>query len=85
MDLKQANKNHIENTLQAIANYINGNIYEEYSGRNMFGSKCYGIICPNYIKCIEYASEFGIKGAKWDNLGKDYIVYWPHLIYKGMK
>jgi hypothetical protein len=55
-----------------------GEIYEDYSGRNMYGATCIGISTDNPDALIEEAASRGIKGAKKDNLGKNYIVYWPN-------
>ncbi|WP_309399971.1 hypothetical protein [Cerasicoccus maritimus] len=65
--------------LNEVAENIGGEVYEGYSGRFMYGAKCYGIVCEEIVTCIEEAAEQGIKGAKYDNLGLQYIVYWPHL------
>lgn len=45
----------------------------------MYGERCYGIVCDDPIPCIEEAAEQGIRGARYDNMGLQYIVYWPHL------
>lgn len=65
--------------LKEIANEVDGTIYEEYSGRGMYGKTCIGIVCNNAIDCIESAAAKGITGAKTDNMGKSMIVYWPHI------
>lgn len=66
--------------LRDIANQVGGSLYEGYSGRGMYGKTCYGITCESYLEVIELAAEQGIKGARWDNMGKRYIVYWPDII-----
>ena len=43
------------------------------------GKTCIGVSCSNAIAMIEAVSAKGIMGAKWDQLGKGYIVYWPNL------
>lgn len=53
-------------------------LYEDYSGRGMYGARCYGVSCDDPTECIELAAAKGLRGAKWDNLGKGYIVYWPN-------
>jgi hypothetical protein len=34
------------------------------------------------IPCIENAAENGIKGAVYDQMGLQYIVYWPNIPYQ---
>lgn len=58
---------------------VGGEVRDNYSGRFMFGKTCYGINCANASRCIEVAGKNGLTGAKWDNLGREYIVYWPHV------
>lgn len=52
------------------------NFCDDYSGRGMFGKTCVGIITDTAITTIGLV---GIPGAKIDNMGKQYIVYWPKL------
>lgn len=66
--------------LQTIADEVDGTLRANYSGRGMFGRECYGITCRNINACIEAAAKHGVTGAKTDNMGKDYIVYWEHLV-----
>lgn len=40
-----------------------GIIYEGYSGRGMYGRKCYGITTTNPERCIEEAVARGIREA----------------------
>jgi hypothetical protein len=54
-------------------------VYKEYSGRFMFGDRCLGIVGPDPSKIVERARRRGFKKAKTDNMGLDYIVYWPHI------
>ena len=65
--------------INEIAETVNGEVRTNYSGRGMFGATCYGIVCANTLYCIEEAASRGIKGARTDNMGKQYIVYWPHI------
>ena len=50
-----------------------------YSGRGMYGETCVGVVCPSASECIEEASLRGIRGASVDNMGRDFIVYWPNI------
>lgn len=65
--------------LEDIAMNIGGEIYPDYSGRFMYGAKCYGIVCDDPIPCIEEAAEAGLRGARHDSMGLQYIVYWPDI------
>ena len=69
----------LQNKVREIADEIGGKVYKSYSGRGMFGEKCMGIDCGNYTECIKAAAEHGLKGARWDNLGLGYIVYWEFI------
>ncbi len=68
----------IKEILQEVANEIGGEVREGYSGRGMYGKECYGIVCENSIECIEAAFAMGLRGAKTDNMGLRYIVYYPN-------
>ena len=65
--------------LEEISELVGGKIYHGYSGRGMYGAQCLGIVCPDPVPCIEYAAENGIRGAVYDQMGLDYIVYWPEI------
>ncbi len=65
--------------LDEVANEVDGRVTMTYSGRGMFGATCVGIICNNANDCIETAATFGLRKAHIDNMGLNWIVYWPHL------
>lgn len=65
--------------ISAIADAVGGEVDEQYSGRHMYGATCFGITCDNYVDTIEKAGALGLFGAKIDQLGKGYIVYWTHI------
>ena len=52
---------------------------ENYSGRGMYGSTCYGIVTDDPDGLIERAVELGLKGARTDNMGLSTIVYWKNI------
>lgn len=68
-------------------------VYENYSGRNMFGRKCLGIVVRNGYSYMEmlidltcYFDEQGLEdedleleGIAVDSLGMDTIVYFPRI------
>ena len=66
-------------TLSEVADLVDGEIRSDYSGRGMYGQRCYGIECADPIPCIEHAAMQGITGANYDQMGLDYIVYWPRI------
>ncbi len=65
--------------IREVAAEIGGKVRENYSGRGMFGKICFGIIYRDVQTIIEEAAERGLKGASQDNMGLDYIVYWPSV------
>lgn len=68
----------IRKTLEQVAEVVGGTLRDDYSGRGMFGKQCYGIDCDNWAECVEEAAIAGIRNAKYDQMGKGYIVYWPN-------
>lgn len=52
-----------------------------YSGRGMYGEQCHGIVGHDFVAIIEAAASQGITGAKYDSMGRDYIVYWPCPVF----
>ena len=82
---------------EAIKNFVNENnqyeLYENYSGRCMFGRTCLGLIVQQndsfmdfIIKLTKYLDDndvddvdFKLEGATYDNLGLDTIVYFPNI------
>jgi hypothetical protein len=68
--------------LTSIAENANGEVYEGYGGRGMYGDKCWGVV-GNATKIIEIAGAHGLFGANMDSMGMDSIVYWPELKYNG--
>ena len=70
-------------------------VYENYSGRYMFGKTCLGIVVKNgfshmemLIKLTDYINGADLTGAELefseglllDELGKDMIVYFPNVV-----
>ena len=82
---------------EAIKNFISENeqyeLYENYSGRCMFGRTCLGVIVQwndsfidFIIKLTKYLDDndvddidFKLEGATYDNLGLDTVVYFPNI------
>ena len=68
--------------LSAICDETGSDIYEGYSGRSMYGARCWGISCERHAMAEGegLAIELGLGEANHDNLGLSMIVYWPqHL------
>lgn len=65
--------------LNEVADIVGGEIRDDYSGRGMYGQRCYGIECEEPLVCIEQAAMQGISGANYDQMGLQYIVYWPRI------
>ena len=70
------------NILNEAADILGGEVYKGYSGRGMFGQKCYGIVCDDPLACVETVAMQGITGANYDNMALQYIVYWPTIRYE---
>lgn len=82
---------------EAIRNYVDENeqyeLYEGYSGRNMFNRKCLGVVIKEQdsfmdfiIKLTKYLDDngiedvdFSLEGVSYDALGLDTIVYFPNI------
>ncbi len=69
----------LESLLNEIAAEAGGTVYRDYSGRGMFGANCVGIEGDKLAAILEAAGARGLGGACHDQLGKGWIVYWPHL------
>ena len=72
-----------------VADHLGGRVYEEYSGRAMYGKKTTGVVVPDLLNFMgalyelsEAISEMQETGEleasenfRYDNLGRDMIVY----------
>lgn len=85
------------NVEESIRNFVEDNpqysIYENYSGRGMFGRKCLGVVVKQgysfmdfIIKLTKYLDDngfedvdFSLEGVSYDALGLDTIVYFPNI------
>ena len=72
------NKNHVA-LLRELAEDLGGTFRESYSGRGMFGASCVGIVTDDPSCVIEGATLLGIRRACRDGMGRQTIVYWPHI------
>lgn len=74
---------------QELADEIGGEVYENYSGRGMFGRKCLGITVDNDCRSLFSLGreveirqvEFGdmMNNVVVDSLGRNYIIYFPSI------
>ena len=66
---------------------IGGEVYEDYSGRGMFGKTCLGITVENLEKSIfklgkesaDYDFSKELANFQTDSLGRSFIIYFPKL------
>jgi len=70
-------------SIYSVADIVNGKVRTDYSGRMMYGKTCYGIVCDDPWATMNEAELLGLKNAKFDNMGLQYIVYWTSI--KGTK
>ena len=82
---------------ESIRNFVEDNpqysIYENYSGRGMFGRKCLGVVVKQgysfmdfIIKLTKYLDDngfedvdFSLEGVSYDALGLDTSVYFSNI------
>lgn len=64
--------------IDEIAEKTEGKLYEDYSGRAMFGKTCRGIVTDSPVYVVELAKQYGLTGHRSDNMGKKAIIYWPN-------
>jgi len=57
-----------------------------YSGRGMFGKKCYGVCVSrhSYKKAMDVLKK-KVSSTRSDNMGMDMIIYWPGTTYEKIK
>lgn len=66
---------------QKVVEYLAGEgveaeVYEDYSGRNMYGKTTAAVLCDETHEVMWAMGELGIRDSmKVDNLGKRWIVY----------
>lgn len=58
---------------------VEARVYENYSGRGMYGATCTGIVCDDPVSVGAAASRARVKKAdrprRSDNLGRSLIIY----------
>ena len=53
--------------------------YDDYLGRGMYGKECVAIDTYTPNDLIEEAAIHGVMGARVDQMGRGYVVYWPSI------
>ena len=66
--------------LNGIAKSLGGEVKQGYSGRSMYGERCFGITCSSYAedRVIKGVVLAGLPDPYTDSLGLDTIIYWPN-------
>lgn len=77
------------NEFSNLAWDIGGEVYENYSGRGMYGKTCLGITVNELENSLfrlgklaaqsDDGWEHELENFRTDNLGRDYIIYFPKL------
>lgn len=71
--------------LSEEAEYREGGVRTDYSGRGMYGKQCFGIVVRYQSDLEEILEAAGSDVAEdmsdpiWDNMGLSYIAYWPEI------
>lgn len=65
--------------VEQIAEDLNADFREAYSGRGMYVKECVGIVTDYPNEVIAAAGRRGIRGAVTDSMGRSTIVYWPAI------
>jgi hypothetical protein len=56
------------------------NIYHDYSGRGMFGKTCLGVVgAMQDLDTLLSEIKGSSQGLRKDNMGMDYVYYWPGI------
>ncbi len=71
----------------SLAFNIGGEIYEDYSGRGMFGKACMGITVDELENSLfrlgkqssDYEFSKELENFRTDNMGKSFIIYFPQI------
>ncbi len=69
--------------IEDAAYELDGEIYRGYSGRNMYGEECVGVVLEEMSDLFRFAGLLDddlvklLGSPRWDNMGLQYIAYWP--------
>lgn len=70
--------NKIEKIHEA-AQKCGGEVWDNYSGRGMYGATCYGIDCDSEADLLMAIGAVGLPKPKLDSMGLGIIAYWPAI------
>jgi hypothetical protein len=80
--MKKTLKNEIINKARELGLEIRS----DYSGRGMFGATCLGVVGATHdLDALMSEIKGSAEGLKKDNMGLDYIYYWPEIEGKEWK
>ncbi len=66
--------------IRAVAAECGGlGVRDDYSGRGMYGARCWAIVCDDPDTVIETALRRGLRYSQTDDMGRGSIVYWPKV------
>lgn len=72
----------ISATISAVANKLDGLVYEGYSGLNMQGALCWGLVSSSPPEEKRKVWKlYNLPTPRWDQLGQVYVYYWPEFEY----
>ena len=66
-------------------------VYSDYSGRNMYGKTCFGLVLPDHISAVRLGVTIAqvisnedlivelVSDARTDNMGLEKIIYFPKV------
>lgn len=65
-------------------------VQDSYSGRGMYGKRCFGVVVPHQLALLDLYFSLGYDSRNGDNfsippepstdsMGRDTIIYWPSL------
>jgi hypothetical protein len=85
----EVSREEIEDALEGCGLDGEISIYENYSGRGMYGSECFGIVC-NESNFAQFCAAIGAATDGWgdwiykvrsDSMGLSTIWYWPGVSF----
>lgn len=65
--------------VEEVAEEVGGSVRYDYSGRSMYGKECVGIVVGYPDEVSRLAADKGLPHPQLDNMGLDYILYWPSI------
>lgn len=65
--------------IEQLAEEVEGEVYNAYSGRFMYGKQCLGVTVPDLKKALMAVGRLGLPEPRIDQIGLEYILYWPEV------